>query len=189
MTMCPPLDASTPPPSTPDDLLETFLNLDTPPGYRAELIDREIIVVPPPSGYHESIIARITRAINRHAKVDVEVMANRGLITPRGRFIPDLTVVPFGVFEEQTSWAECTEVELVGEVTSTDPHHDRDIKRLGYAEAGIPLYLLVDRDHRETTLFSQPEGGDYRDVHTIAFGQKVALPEPFVLDLDTSEFP
>lgn len=46
-------------PEAPDSTLEYFLSLDTPEGYRAELIDGEIVATPPPNGNHERGISLI----------------------------------------------------------------------------------------------------------------------------------
>ncbi|HEY8478453.1 MAG TPA: Uma2 family endonuclease [Spirillospora sp.] len=51
-------------------------------------------------------------------------------------------------------------IALVLEVTSSRPERDRVAERHGYARAGIPLYLLVDREESKVTLFSDPDGGD-----------------------------
>lgn len=187
MVMCPPRETPTPSSATPS-LLETFLELDTPPGYRAELINREIIVVPPPDGHHEDIIGRITRRLYRKAPEQLLVLGNKGLITPRGRFVPDLVVAPEGAFRDAPPWADWVGVELVGEITSSDSTRDRKAKRIGYAEAGIPLYLLVDRDRELTVLYSEPEKGDYTITLAVPFGKKLALPTPLDLELETAEF-
>jgi len=47
------MTAMTREPETPDTLLRDFLSLDIPEGYRAQLIDGEIVVTPPPGGNRE----------------------------------------------------------------------------------------------------------------------------------------
>ncbi|MER5862589.1 Uma2 family endonuclease [Kitasatospora sp. NPDC002040] len=169
-----------------DDLLQTFLNLDTPPGYKAELIEGEIVVTPPPDGDHEDAIARFSRAVARHAAADLYVSGGKGLITPGGRFIPDATVAPLGHFRAQDSWAQPSGVLLVLEVTSTGPQKDRDVKRRGYAAAGIPCYLLIDRSRAEAVLFTDPVDGDYAALIQVPFGKPLDLPAPFSFALDTA---
>ena len=74
------------------------------------------------------------------------------------------------------------------EITSSDPHHDSESKRLGYAEAGIEFYLLVDRSRQVTVLYSEPGEHDYDVVMSAPFGKTVVLPAPFNVELDTAEF-
>ncbi|MGV9612048.1 Uma2 family endonuclease [Nocardia xishanensis] len=62
-------------------------------------------------------------------------------------------------------------------------------KRKRYAQYGAPLYLLVDRQRKECTLFSDPHDLGYGEVHgPYSFGTAVALPAPFDLSLDTAGF-
>jgi Uma2 family endonuclease len=65
---------------------------------------------------------------------------------------------------------------------------DREAKRYGYARAGIPLYLLVDRQEQRVTLFSGPDGKDYEFSDRVPFGKAILLPEPFGIELETAEF-
>lgn len=57
--------------------------------------------------------------------------------------------------------------------------------RRAYGAAGIPLYLLIDRNHREHILFSQPdvEAQDYRADIRVPFGSDLELPAPFSFTL------
>ncbi|WP_199747682.1 Uma2 family endonuclease [Actinomadura sp. WAC 06369] len=181
-----------------DDLLAGFLALKTPEGYRAELIDGEIVVTPPPGGPHEEWIAEITWQLARHSAAKFHCSGNKGLIIPGGpgqrenRVIPDGTVVraDLGLLRDAGPWmpVEPDTVSMVMEVTSRRGDLDRQAKRHGYARAGIPLYLLVDRDKGRVSLFSEPEDGDYKHTHRVPFGEKLALPKPFDFDLDTSDF-
>lgn len=77
---------------------------------------------------------------------------------------------------------------MVVEVTSSDKIRDRETKRLAYAAANIPLYLLVDREFQQVTLFSDPMQEDYSSSLIKQFGGVIKLPEPFSCELDTTDF-
>ncbi|MFF3007631.1 Uma2 family endonuclease [Kitasatospora sp. NPDC057940] len=169
-----------------DNLIQAFLELDTPPGYKAELIEGEIAVTPPPDGEHETAFSLLAKQFFRKAAIDLDLLGNKGLIVPTGRFIPDGTVCPVNHFLNAGSWADADGVLLVFEITSTSPRLDREQKRRGYAAAGIPCYLLVDRSEGMVTLFSKPEDNDYTDKDSVPFGKPIDLPAPFSFTLDTA---
>ncbi|MFE5301464.1 Uma2 family endonuclease [Streptomyces sp. NPDC056632] len=185
------------PPLTQEDiLLEGFLALDTPEGFRAELIEGEIVVTPPPDGDHEHYISRIVRQVIRRAATEMDVSGNKGLTlkgvpaAPKDHVIPDATFAPAwrSLFLGAAPWMPCDGVALVLEVTSTRPGADREVKRRCYARGGIPLYLLVDREDSAVTLFTDPENGDYREQHRVPFGKTLCLPDPFGFDLEADGF-
>ncbi|MFG2903572.1 Uma2 family endonuclease [Kitasatospora sp. NPDC048286] len=169
-----------------DNLLQAFLELETPPGYKAELVEGEIVVTPPPDGEHEAAFSLLNRQFMRKAEAEFDLSGNKGLVVPSGRFIPDGTVSPVGHFLNADSWADAAGVLLVFEVTSTSPGRDREQKRRGYAAAGIPCYLLVDRGKGTVTLFTKPEGDDYTEKEPVPFGKPIDLPAPFSFTLDTA---
>ncbi|GAA1557655.1 Uma2 family endonuclease [Actinomadura kijaniata] len=178
-----------------DWLLEGFLALDTPEGFRAELIDGEIVVTPPPTGAHERNIGKIVWQLARKSAIELDFAPTKGLIVPSGgrcpknRVIPDGTFAPaeMDLFGDAEPWMPADGVLLVVEVTSSRPELDRQAKRHCYARADIPLYLLVDREQRATTLFSEPEGDDYTLSESGTFGKALPLPEPLSMELDTSD--
>ncbi|WP_207394202.1 Uma2 family endonuclease [Actinomadura formosensis] len=178
-----------------DVVLEGFLALDTPEGFRAELIDGEIVVSPPPGSRHERNMARINRQVTLCSSTAFDFSGNMGLVLPGdgglpSYVIPDGTFAPLDldVYDNEDSWSEPDGIAMVVEVTSSKPGPDREAKRYGYARAEIPLYLLVDRDEKQAVLFSQPDGKDYTSIDRAPFGKGLALPEPFGFELDTSEF-
>ncbi|GGZ11009.1 Uma2 family endonuclease [Streptomyces poonensis] len=179
-----------------DVLLESFLALDTPDGVRAELIDGEIVVTPPPDGEHEDYIELILMQVYRRSRTDMQFAGNKGLKVDSGGAWPTDHVIPDGTFAPRrlrlyrtaNSWMPCDGVAMVVEVTSTRPQADREAKRRCYARGVVPLYLLVDRKAASITLFSDPEKGDYREHRTVPFGKPIPLPEPFSFDLDTADF-
>lgn len=179
-----------------DVLLEGFLALDTPEGFRAELIEGEIVVTPPPDGDHEDYIGLIVTQVIRQSRTDMQFSGNKGLklkssgACPKNHVIPDGTFAPteLRLYRGADSWMPCDGVAMVVEVTSTKPQADRETKRRCYARGGIPLYLLVDREISSITLFGDPEGDEYREHRTRPLGKPLTLPEPFAFDLDTADF-
>ncbi|MFK0107653.1 Uma2 family endonuclease [Streptomyces sp. NPDC091217] len=177
-------------------LLEGFLALDTPEGFRAELIEGEIVVTPPPDGDHEDYIGLIVNQVIRRSRTDMQFSGNKGLKLkkggncPKDHLIPDGTFAPMKLrlYRGADPWMPSDGVAMVLEVTSTKPKADREAKRRCYARAAIPLYLLVDRDASSITLFSDPEHEDYRQHCTLPLGKPLALPEPFAFELDTADF-
>lgn len=170
---------------------EAFDQLSVPLGFRAEIINGEIFVAPPPDREHERTISRITRQLFRNGAADVDISGCAGVITQKSRCIPDITVGEPEAFESTESWESPDGLLLVAEVTSRNAERDRVLKRHRYAAADIPLYLLVDREARTVTLFSEPdvETEDYRQTYTVDYGKPLPLPEPFAFELDTSELP
>jgi hypothetical protein len=47
------------------------------------------------------------------------------------------------------------------------------------------VYLLIDRDSCEVTVFSEPDGERYEATKTVPFGKPIALPGPVGVTLDT----
>lgn len=151
------------------------------PEYRAELISGEIVVNPPPHGTHEQIFAKLNNQLVRKSAIEVEVSGHRGIETPLGDYIPDMTITEPDTFGGQPPWGTPAGILMVVEITSSMRASDRVDKRRAYAAAGIPLYLLVDRQNQETVLFSAPdvEARDYRADRRVPFGSDLPLPAPF----------
>ncbi|WP_073757216.1 Uma2 family endonuclease [Streptomyces sp. CB03234] len=76
--------------------------------------------------------------------------------------------------------------EVTSRSTAAD---DRAKKILGYARAGIPVYLLIDRQVEGGAIFvySKPEGDSYTRQEKYTFSQTVPPPDPLGFELDTSE--
>ncbi|MET9731665.1 Uma2 family endonuclease [Streptomyces sp. NPDC006458] len=174
-------------------LLEGFLALDTPEGFRAELIDGEIVVTPPPDGDHEDHIGLIVEQVLMNSATRMQFAGNKGLKlegSPKDHVIPDGTFAlrERRLYRGAEPWMPCEGVTMVLEVTASEPTADREVERRCYARGGIPLHLLVDRDASSLTLFSDPAGHDYREHLTLPFGKPLPLPAPFSFDLETADF-
>lgn len=163
-----------------------------PKGWRVELIEGEIYVVPPANGHHEEIVSELSGQFRDHDK-GTGRYTGIGLSLPGTsdtiHVIPDLVIAPKGSFDDQQEWHAPDPVLLVAEVTSASTaSRDRVQKIRGYARAGIPLYLLIDRDAGEVVVCSSPVGDDYAHKSSHKLGMPVPLPYPFGFEIDTSEF-
>ncbi|MEV0294097.1 Uma2 family endonuclease [Nocardia sp. NPDC050710] len=106
----------------------------------------------------------------------------------KGRARPDGILAPLDAFVGTGEWASPEAVVMTVEVTSHDSdtnQRDRVDKPVAYAQAGIPIYLLIDREFGKVVVHSQPDGDGYQDVHSYAFGRAVTLPEPVGITFET----
>lgn len=180
-----------------DHALSTWKELDVPDGWRAEIVDDNgVLLVAPPSDPHNFIVVRLTRALNGVLPDDWDVYQTLGIQIPaiERLYVPDLVVMPESVVLDPGQTPNpADEAELVVEIVSKSSMDiDRKKKLWGYAHAPVPLYLLVDawdETGPSVTLYEQPGNGRYNHATTVDFGEKIRLPEPFDLEIDTSRFP
>ncbi|MEV4739872.1 Uma2 family endonuclease [Streptomyces sp. NPDC049555] len=158
-------------------------------GPRYEFIRGRVGIKPAPDGVHGRIIQWLTR-ICIQARPDLW-LHEQGLKVEtyrKGYARPDGTLAHCDAFVDEGEWASADQVLMVVEVTSydSDTHlRDRIEKPRAYAESGIPVYLLVDRDSREITVHSRPDATRYELAETVPFGKSVQLPDPVGIALDT----
>ncbi|MCQ8769361.1 Uma2 family endonuclease [Streptomyces telluris] len=180
-----------------DELVRFWEESDWPEGSKVEIIDGIITVTPPPAARHNRIAAKVQRRLYTVLPEDWEVYQTLGVAHPShwSIYIPDLVVMPDAVLTglEGGEAAPLPAAELIVEITSlSNANHDRINKTARYAQAGVPLYLLIDgyaSSGPTVTLFEQPKGDVYQVQRSVKYGEEIHLPEPFDLTLDTKEFP
>ncbi|GGZ86221.1 Uma2 family endonuclease [Streptomyces echinoruber] len=157
---------------------------------RLEFINGRVQVKAVTEGNHDQIIAWLQRLCMQH-RPERWLYGDRGMKVEsyrKGRARPDGVLAPFGFTKGHGDWSEATGVLMAVEVTSydSDTHRrDRVEKPDAYAAAGIPVYLLIDRDDRSVGVFNQPEDGRYRHAEKLPFGAAVELPDPVGITLGT----
>ncbi|GEB51900.1 Uma2 family endonuclease [Streptomyces cacaoi] len=162
---------------------------------RLEFIDGRIGAKGMPDGDHNEIVRWVARRCMQHRPDVWMYSGDQGLKVERyrgGRARPDGTLAPDGLFAGQGEWADPQGVLMTVEVTSYDAdthRRDREDMPAGYAAAGIPVYLLVDREHGTVTVCSAPDRdkGEYTVTQTVRFGACLVLPEPVGAVLETAE--
>ncbi|MFF7989546.1 Uma2 family endonuclease [Kitasatospora xanthocidica] len=160
-------------------------------GIRPEFINGKPGVKPVPDGGHGRIVQWLLRVCIQ-ARPEL-FLHDQGLRIQgyRGGFArPDGTLADADAFVGRGDWATTEDVLMVAEVTSFDSDSDTDRrdrieKPRAYAETGIPVYLLIDRDSAEFIVHSRPDGVRYESVQILPIGKTVHLPEPVGIALDT----
>ncbi|MFF9778417.1 Uma2 family endonuclease [Streptomyces sp. NPDC013978] len=157
-----------------------------------EFINGRIGVKKVADGDHNVIVSWLARRCMQ-SRPDLDLTYGQGLRVEtyrEGRAKPDAVLAPEAHFAGHGEWAAPDGALMVVEVTSYDSdtdRRDRHEKPTAYGQAGIPLYLLIDRDSCTVTVHSKPDRqvGGYRAVHTAKFGEKVRIPGPMNIELDT----
>lgn len=176
-----------------DELVWVWKQTDVPKGCKVEIIDGLITVTPYSACAHHGIAEGVQRRLHEVIREDWGIYQRLATAVPSrlGLYVPDLAVVPQDALRTG-GFVPAAASELVVEVTSrATADNDRTSKMEGYAEAGVPLYLLVDPlapDGPAITLYGEPKDGVYRVLRAGRFGDPVILPRPFRITLDTSEF-
>ncbi|MFD4897512.1 Uma2 family endonuclease [Streptomyces sp. NPDC058411] len=181
-------------------LLRTWQELDVPEGWRAEIDEGQIVLVPPPHAHHNGIAEMVQRLLYRGLPDALGIYQTLGVhVAPLDKlYVPDLVVMPTELITaadpEASDPMDASEALLIVEITSRgNAREDRTKKYRAYARAGVPMYVLIDRfDTRGamTTLFTEPnEDGTYKRSDAVPFGKPLPLPEPFDVTLLTDGFP
>ncbi|WP_327296368.1 Uma2 family endonuclease [Streptomyces sp. NBC_01197] len=158
---------------------------------RLEFVNGKLGVKDVPDGDHGRIIAWLTQVCIQ-SEQGLWLFPEQGLRIEtyrKGNARPDGALAPIDTFVGQGEWASADGVLMVVEVTSNDAdtdRRDRVEKPRAYAETGIPVYLLIDREAGEVKVHSQPDGVRYEQVVTVPFGKTVELPGPVGIELDTA---
>ncbi|MFJ3532008.1 MULTISPECIES: Uma2 family endonuclease [unclassified Streptomyces] len=183
-----------------DYLLRTWQELDVPEGWRAEIDEGQIVLVPPPHAHHNGIADLVQQCLYRGLPDGLGVFQTLGVhVAPLAKlYVPDLVVMEreliLAADPETSDPMDASEALLIVEITSKgNAREDRTKKYRAYARAGVPMYLLIDRfDTRGamSTLFTEPnEDGTYKRYEAVPFGKPLGLPAPFDVTLATDAFP
>jgi Uma2 family endonuclease len=132
---------------------------------RVELIEGEMIEMPPIGSPHAGNIRRLTylfsRSIGRVAMLSVQ---NPIILGEHSEPQPDIALLRPRDDFYTTSHPHPEDVLLIVEVSESTLRYDHGIKIPLYARHGISEVWLVDVEHRQLSLFRKPAKGHYQDV-------------------------
>lgn len=153
------------------------------PGRCVEIIGGVITVAPSPDGPHADALTTLALALGAaglHGK-ESRVLQGAGLWLPSGPHdyaIPDLALVDADYRDHPAENAayDPSVFRLVLEVTSGNYQNDLRIKVVAYAQAKIPVYVILDRKHSRIHVLTEPLAGGYDRHEVYAPGQEAPLP-------------
>ncbi|MBB6171649.1 Uma2 family endonuclease [Nocardiopsis mwathae] len=158
---------------------------------KLEYINGKVWAEPVPDSDHAAIISWLFAQFVPY-RAEIEMLTGQGIKVDgyhNGRAIPDGIIAPKRHFHGQGEYPDPDGVIAAIEITSwdTDTHtRDRVEKPRSYAQSGIGVYILIDRDTDAVIVHSRPEGGLYREISEFPYGEPVTLPG-LGITLDTEE--
>jgi Uma2 family endonuclease len=135
---------------------EEFERLPEEPGVTYEFVDGELWVTPPPSEYHNEIVARLTAILLPYVVAQglgLVFLPRAALRAGRDRQLEPDIMVRRPHPDPRGSWETAPRPILVVEVVSpSSRRRDYGEKRDVYVEHEIPEYWIVDGDERRVTV-------------------------------------
>ncbi|MEU6374517.1 Uma2 family endonuclease [Streptomyces sp. NPDC046909] len=174
-----------------DEMFDRLEKMPTPEGYKVEIVEGTVYMSPQ-RDTHWQIIADIveqlrTKYPRKRLKSDVRI----DYPGPLNGFATDVTVMKEGAANTEQGHSRHEDVEFVAEVISKGTAaNDYGPKKLAYAVAEVPVYLIADPYQGKCHLYTQPKKGEYLSELSIAFGTDVDMTGTHLgLTLRTDEFP
>ena len=141
-----------------------FLTTD----HRVELIEGEILTMPPMGDEHGDSIRNLNRWLAQHAG---NTYIHQCQVTTRlnDNFTPDPDFVLFRYEDHEYRGGnrpQPADILLVIEVADSSLQRDLGPKSLGYARAGVPELWVLDLPHRQVNRLIQPTPDGYQEQTT-----------------------
>ncbi|MFE9634274.1 Uma2 family endonuclease [Streptomyces sp. NPDC006463] len=174
-----------------ETLLRTVEEMDTPEGFKAELIRGKIIVSPFSKLRHLRRMRALREQLEAHAPeghiAEIAPFLFRFSAAERA-YGPALFVADESAFEGEGRHADGAALSLVGEFTSVSTRDTDWSEKLDVYGRLVPVYLVVDMQGSEITCFWDPSPHGYRSRTKVSFDQPLHVPKPFDFTIDTTGF-
>jgi Uma2 family endonuclease len=178
-----------------DDWFERLERMPVPEGYRVEIVGGNVHMTPQ-RDTHWIIIRRIVRALEDKFGMDVKVFSDVRIDFPGHEnalngFCPDVALFKDSAKKDAKGRWRYQDVLFVAEAISQGTAaNDYGPKRMAYAEAEVPVYVIADPYQGRCHVYTDPKDGDYADPVKVDFGTDIDLTGTVVdLVLKTDGFP
>jgi Uma2 family endonuclease len=147
------------------------------PDARVELIEGDIIDMPPIGNAHGAVVDFLNRILSR-AIGDRAILRVQGAVRLDDRSEPQPDFVLLAPREDfyRSRAPGPGDTLLIIEVSDTTARYDRSVKVRLYARRAIPEVWLVDLSKGLLTFFRAPVDGEYTDVTSTAFQGITPIP-------------
>lgn len=143
---------------------------------RVELVDGEIIDVPPMGHRHAGVVQFL-------AKLLVDCLADRALVRPQlpvrlgddSEPLPDIAVIKPRADFYFDSHPTAKDVVIIVEISSTTLGFDRNVKVPMYARHGVAEVWVVDVTAEKLYRYRAPQEGEYTDTATLPLTGRMPL--------------
>jgi Uma2 family endonuclease len=150
------------------------------PDARVELIEGEMIDMPPIAPSHAGRTKRLTLLL-------IEALGRRAIVSTQDPIVlgdlnapqPDIAVVERRDDFYTSAHPTADDVLLIIEIAGSSIHYDREQKLPLYARFSIPEVWLVDIPGRAIWVYREPEGGAYKSRFRLAAPYRI---RPSMLD-------
>ncbi|MFI8857364.1 MULTISPECIES: Uma2 family endonuclease [Streptomyces] len=175
-----------------EELLDLLDELDVPDGYKAEIVKGNIVVSPWSKGYYLDVMELLCEQLRQHLPEEHRISYGPFLYVFPGverAYGPDIHVAHRSVSRITGNHLDGEALSFVAELTSSSTRNDDLTDKVEtYGRAGVPVYLLLDMQEEQATVFSMPSAKGYEARCSKPFGEKLPIPQPFDCVLDTSGF-
>ncbi|MGW2044475.1 Uma2 family endonuclease [Streptomyces sp. NPDC001858] len=174
-----------------EEMLRIVEELDTPAGYKAELVRGKIVVSPGPELRYMRVMKSLRLQLEPHVPEghEVDVAPILFAFPGSGRACgPDLHVADESAFDAEGRHADGAALSLAAELTSESTKDVDWIDKMETYGRIVPVYLLLDMGVGEINVLWDPSPKGYRSRTNVPFGRPVWIPAPFEFELDTTGF-
>jgi Uma2 family endonuclease len=145
------------------------------PDERTELINGEILIMPPPGPRHGFVVDSLTETFVKIAPGKTVVRV-QGLVVLHkyAAPMPDIVLLrPRGrAYLEKNP--DASDIFLIIEVADSSLEQDTTVKLQLYAIMGVPEYWIADLRNNRLLVYSLPEGDGYQNIQEFRRGDSIA---------------
>ncbi len=147
---------------------------------RIELIEGDLIAMPPIGSQHAGHLDRIAQPIFRQTTQGIVRVQSPIKLGDHSEPQPDLTILRYREDFYTGAHPTPSDVMLIIEIADSTLHYDRDTKIPLYAKAGIPEVWLLDLTSQQIAVYRRPSADGYRTIQFPAPEERISpvlLPE------------